>query len=164
MIVKFKDKEPDISKALYVAENATLIGDVKLEEGSTVWFGAVVRADHGLVHLGKNSNIQDNSVVHERVEIGENVSIGHNCIIHGCEIGDNTLVGMGSIIMNHVKVGKNCVIGAGSLLTERKEFPDNSLIMGSPAKVVKEVSEELLKESMINAETYIERGHIYSGK
>lgn len=164
MLIEFQGKNPDINDALYVAENATLIGDIKLEEGSTVWFGAVLRGDHGLIHLGKNSNIQDNSVVHERVEIGENVSVGHNCIIHGCEIGDNTLVGMGSIIMNYAKIGKNCIIGAGSLITEHKEFPDNSLIMGSPAKLVKEIPKELLEENLINARVYIERGHIYSGK
>lgn len=162
MLVKFLDKEPDTDKALYVADNSTVIGEVKLEEGSSVWFGAVIRADNGLIHIGKNSNVQDNTIMHERVEIGENVSIGHGCIIHGCSIGDNTLVGMGSIIMNYAKVGKNCLVGAGSLITEGKEFPDNSLIMGSPAKVVKELPEDLLKENIINAKTYVQRAKNYS--
>ena len=159
MIRELKGKQPKIEKASFIAENATIIGDVELEEGSTVWYGAVIRADAEPIRIGKNTNIQDNTVVHvdeeNPVVIGENVTIGHSCIIHGCTIGNNCLIGMGTIIMNGAKIGDNCLIGAGALITENKEFPAGSKILGSPAKIKSEVSESdvsLIKES---AEHYL---------
>ncbi|MBO4835671.1 MAG: gamma carbonic anhydrase family protein [Lachnospiraceae bacterium] len=168
MIIPFQDKYPDVKKALFIAENASVIGDVTLEENVGIWFGAVLRGDEGPIRVGKNSNVQDNSVVHmdvgDEVIIGEDVTIGHNCIIHGCTIGDGTLVGMGAIIMNHAVIGKNCIIGAGALVTEGKVFPDNSLIIGSPAVAKKEVIEEQKKASAENIATYVKLAGIFGGK
>lgn len=167
MIIKeLNGKMPDIEKAAFIAENATIIGNVKLEEGTTVWYGAVIRGDGDSICVGKNTNIQDNTVVHvdpdNPVAIGENVTIGHSCIIHGCTIGNNCLIGMGTIIMNGAKIGDNCLVGAGALITENKEFPAGSKILGSPAKIKSEVSESdmvLIKES---AEYYIEDAALYN--
>ena len=168
MIIPFQDKQPDVEKALFIAENASVIGDVTLEENVGIWFGAVLRGDEGPIRVGKNSNVQDNSVVHmdvgDEVIIGEDVTIGHNCIIHGCTIGNGTLVGMGAIIMNHAVIGKNCIIGAGALVTEGKVFPDNSLIIGSPAVAKKEVTEDQKKASAENIATYVKLAGIFGGK
>lgn len=165
MLLDFEGKSPDVKKALFVADNATIIGDVTLEEGSNIWFGAVLRGDSGPILVGKNSNVQDNTVVHEdpggKVVIGDNVTIGHNCIIHGCTIGDNCLIGMGATIMNHSVIGKNCIVGAGALITEGKVFPDNSLIVGSPAVVKKEVSKEQIENMEINIKVYLEEAGKY---
>ena len=132
MIKELNGKMPETDKASFIAENATIIGDVKLEEGTTIWYGAVIRGDGDSIRIGKNTNIQDNCVVHvdpdNPVSIGEGVTIGHSCIIHGCTIGDNCLIGMGSIIMNGAKIGDNCLVGAGALITENKEFPAGSKI------------------------------------
>lgn len=168
MILDFEGKTPDISKALFVADNATIIGDVTLEEGVSIWFGAVLRGDSGPIRVGKNTNIQDNSVVHVdpggHVEIGENVTVGHNCIIHGCTVKDGALIGMGAIVMNHAVIGKNCTVGAGALVTEGKEFPDNTVIVGSPAAVKKEMSEEQAKKNAQNAITYLKEAASYANK
>ena len=165
MILDFEGKTPDVENALFVADNATIIGDVTLEEGSNIWFGAVLRGDSGPIKIGKNSNVQDNTVVHEdpggKVVVGDNVTIGHNCIIHGCTIGDNCLIGMGAIIMNHSVIGKNCIVGAGALITEGKVFPDNSLIVGSPATVKKEVSKEQQESTEQNIKVYLEEAGKY---
>lgn len=168
MILDFDGKTPDISKALFVADNATIIGDVTLEEGVSIWFGAVLRGDSGPIKVGKNTNIQDNSVVHVdpggKVEIGENVTVGHNCIIHGCTVKDGALIGMGAIIMNHSVIGKNCTVGAGALVTENKEFPDNTVIVGSPAAVKKEMSEEQAQKNANNAIVYLNEASAYAGQ
>lgn len=165
MLLDYEGKTPDVEKALFVAENASIIGDVTLEEGANIWFGAVLRGDSGPITIGKNSNVQDNTVVHEdpggKVVVGDNVTIGHNCIIHGCTIGDNCLIGMGAIIMNHSVIGKNCIVGAGALITEGKVFPDNSLIVGSPAVVKKEVSKEQIESSEHNIKVYLEEAGKY---
>ncbi len=166
MISDFQGKMPDVEKALFIADNASVIGDVTLEENTGIWFGAVLRGDAGPIRVGKNSNVQDNTVVHidegDAVNIGENVTIGHSCIIHGCTIGDGSLVGMGAIIMNHAVIGKNCIVGAGALVTEGKVFPDNSLIVGSPAVLKKEVTKEQLDASAENIRAYVEGARLYS--
>ena len=168
MIMKLNGKRPETEKASFIAENATIIGDVKLEEGTTVWYGAVIRGDGDSIRIGKNTNIQDNTVVHvdpdNPVVIGENVTIGHSCIIHGCTIGDNCLIGMGSIIMNGAKIGDNCLVGAGALITENKEFPSGSKIIGSPAKMKSEVTEKDLELIKYSADYYMKDAEMYSTK
>jgi len=148
------------SNNAFVAPGAKVYGNVCLEENASVWFNAVVRSEKNLTRIGKNSNVQDNSVVHSdpwtTVTIGESVTIGHGCIIHGCTIGDNTLVGMGSIIMNNAVIGKNCIIGAGTLITENVQIPDNSLVFGRPGKVIRSVNEEEIIRNTDNANHYSE--------
>ena len=167
MIKELNGKMPETDKASFIAENATIIGDVKLEEGTTIWYGAVIRGDGDSIRIGKNTNIQDNCVVHvdpeNPVVIGENVTIGHSCIIHGCRIGDNCLIGMGSIIMNGAKIGDNCLVGAGALITENKEFPSGSKIIGSPAKIKSEVTEKDLELISYSADYYLKDAANYSG-
>lgn len=166
MILELNDKKPYIEKAAFLAENATIIGDVTLKEGVSVWYGAVLRGDEDSIVIGKDTNVQDNTVVHadpdNPVVVGERVTIGHQCIIHGCMIGDDCLIGMGAIIMNGAKIGKNCIVGAGALVTERKEFPDGSVIIGSPAKIKSEVDEAGLKLIRESAEDYIRGAKLYS--
>lgn len=168
MIMELNGKRPETEKVSFIAENATIIGDVKLEEGTTVWYGAVIRGDGDSIRIGKNTNIQDNTVVHvdpdNPVVIGENVTIGHSCIIHGCTIGDNCLIGMGSIIMNGAKIGDNCLVGAGALITENKEFPSGSKIIGSPAKMKSEVTEKDLELIKYSADYYMKDAEMYSTK
>lgn len=168
MIMELNGKRPETEKVSFIAENATIIGDVKLEEGTTVWYGAVIRGDGDSIRIGKNTNIQDNTVVHvdpdNPVSIGEGVTIGHSCIIHGCTIGDNCLIGMGSIIMNGAKIGDNCLVGAGALITENKEFPSGSKIIGSPAKMKSEVTEKDLELIRYSADYYMKDAEMYSTK
>lgn len=151
--------QPQVSKNVFIAPNATVIGNVVLSEGSSIWYGAVLRGDNDLISIGENTNIQDLSVVHvdpgKPVHIGKNCTVGHRAIIHGAHIGDNVLVGMGAILMNNVKVGKNCIIGAGALITEGKEIPEGSLVLGYPAKVVKQLSEEQIIAIQTNADVYV---------
>jgi carbonic anhydrase/acetyltransferase-like protein (isoleucine patch superfamily) len=130
----------------WIAPSASVMGNVVLEKNASVWWGATVRGDNDPIVIGENSNIQDGSVLHTDtgapLTIGKNVTVGHLVMLHGCTIGDNSLVGIGSIILNGAKIGKNCLIGANCLITEGKEIPDNSLVMGAPGKVVREVSPE----------------------
>ena len=142
-----------------IFDGAKVIGDVKLESNVSIWYNAVVRGDQAPISIDENSNVQDNCVVHVSkgypVKIGKNVSIGHGAIIHGCTIEDNVLVGMGAIILNGAKISKNCLVGAGALVTENKEFPEGSLIIGSPAKAVRQLSPEQIKGIQENADEYI---------
>jgi len=151
-------KKPVIHESVYVAEGARIIGDVTIAEDASVWYNAVIRGDSGRVTIGKKTNIQDCCVVHLDeefpVSIGDEVVIGHSAIIHGCTIGDGSLIGMGSIILNGAKIGKNCIIGAGSLVTGKMDLPDGMMAMGSPAKAVRPVKEEELKETKADIEHY----------
>ena len=137
MIIDFNGISPAVSPSAFTAEGSRIIGDVTLCEDSSVWFNAVLRGDEAKITLGKGSNIQDNCTVHcdesYPAVIGENVTVGHNAVIHGCTIGDGSLIGMNATVLNGAKIGKNCLVGAGALVTENKEFPDNSLILGVPA-------------------------------
>jgi carbonic anhydrase/acetyltransferase-like protein (isoleucine patch superfamily) len=130
----------------WIAPNAAVMGNVVLRRNASVWWGATLRGDNDPIVIGENSNVQDGSVLHtdtgSPLTIGANVTIGHMVMLHGCTIGDNSLVGIGSIILNGARIGKNCLIGANCLITEGKEIPDNSLVMGAPGKVVREVSPE----------------------
>ncbi|MBR9862311.1 MAG: gamma carbonic anhydrase family protein [Rhodobacteraceae bacterium] len=127
----------------WIAPNAQLMGRVRVESGASVWFGAVLRGDNELILLGEGSNIQENSVLHTDIgyplTIGKNCTIGHKAMLHGCTIGDNSLIGMGATVLNGAVIGKNCLIGANALITENKVIPDNSLVMGAPGKVVREL-------------------------
>jgi len=137
---------PRLGASAWVADSAQVIGNVELGDGASVWFGAVVRGDNEAVRIGRRTNIQDGSVLHSDVGIpltlGDDVTIGHMVMLHGCTIGDGSLIGMGAIILNGARIGKGCLVGAGSLVTEGKEFADGSMIMGSPAKAVRALSDE----------------------
>jgi len=143
----------------WIAPNAMVVGRVILKKNASVWFGATLRGDNDPIVIGENSNVQDGSVLHTDVgsplTIGANCTIGHLVMLHGCTIGDNSLVGIGSVILNGVRIGRNCLIGANVLLTEGKEIPDNSLVMGAPGKVVREVSPEQAQMLANGAEHYV---------
>ena len=146
MIYRLGELVPKIGENNLIIDTASIIGDVETGKNVSIWFSAILRADMSKITVGDNSNIQDNTTVHGDtpypVIIGENVTIGHNCVIHGCEIGDNVIVGMGSILLNGTKIPKNCIVGAGSLVTEKLEAQEGDLIIGSPAKVVKKLSDK----------------------
>ncbi|MBP2280488.1 carbonic anhydrase/acetyltransferase-like protein (isoleucine patch superfamily) [Psychrobacter sp. PL19] len=148
MIYQYLDKTPEFAVPFngWVADSARVIGDVYLGHQASVWFGAVIRGDNERIHIGDYSNVQENSVIHTdqgiEVKIGNHVTIGHLAMLHGCEVGDNSLIGIGAVILNNAKIGKNCIIGAKALVTEGKEIPDNSLVMGAPAKVVKTLTDQ----------------------
>ncbi len=162
MIKGLKGVKPQIHEDSFIAETAVLIGDVNICEGSSVWYGAVLRGDLDNITLGKYSNIQDNCVVHTEIgvptKIGEYTVIGHGTILHGCNIGNNCLVGMGAIVLNNAVIGDNCIIGAGALVPEGKVIPPNSLVLGVPGKVVRDVTEEevaaIKKSAIAYNETY----------
>ena len=148
-----------IPDSTFIAPNSTLIGNIILGEESSIWFGCVLRGDNDTITIGAGSNIQDLSMVHVDpgvpVHIGSRVTIGHRAIIHGCFIDDNTLIGMGAIVMNRARIGKFCIIGAGALVPEGMEIPDYSVVMGVPGKVVKEVTQEQTERIRRNAESYM---------
>lgn len=158
MIKELKGIKPSIDEGAFVAETASVLGDVTIGEGSSIWYGAVARGDIAPITIGKYSNIQDNATVHNETDIpavvGDYTVVGHNAIVHGCTIGDNCLIGMGAIILNRAVIGDNCIIGAGSLVTQGRVIPPNSLVVGSPAKVIREVTEEELDKVRKNAVRY----------
>jgi len=149
----------------WVAPNATLVGKIRLDAGASVWFGAVLRGDNELIHIGENSNVQDGSVMHTDMgyplDIGNNVTIGHQAMLHGCTVGDGSLIGIQAVILNGARIGKGCLVGAGALVTEGKEFPDHSLILGSPAKVVRTLTQEDLLRLEASAASYVARGQLF---
>ncbi|WP_046113012.1 gamma carbonic anhydrase family protein [Aquincola tertiaricarbonis] len=159
-VYELDDLKPRIAETAWVADSAQVIGNVELAEGASVWFGAVVRGDSAdTVHIGRNSNIQEGSVLHsdpgKPLTIGENVTVGHMVMLHGCTVGDGSLVGIGAVVLNGARIGKHCLVGAGSLVTEGKEFPDGSMILGSPAKAVKELSPEQIAGLQRSAQHYV---------
>lgn len=149
----------------WVAESATIIGNVEIGLEVSIWWNAVIRADNEPVIIGDCTNIQDGSVLHTDpgfpMNIGKNVTLGHMCMLHGCVIGKETLIGIGSVILNGAKIGKNCIIGANTLITEGKNIPDNSLVMGSPGKIQRELSPEEVLNIKKNANGYVERSRLY---
>jgi len=150
---------PHLAEEAWVAETATVIGNVEMAEGSSVWFGAVVRGDNETIKIGKNTNIQDNSVLHSDpgspLHIGEGVTVGHKVMLHGCKIGNNSLVGIGATILNGAVIGENCLIGAHALITEGKVIPDGSMVMGAPGKVVRELSPQQIMMLKASADVYV---------
>ena len=139
-------KSPEIHPDTWVAPDANVIGDVVLEEGASVWFSATLRGDNEQIRVGEGSNVQENCVMHTDMgfplTIGKNCTIGHKVMLHGCTIGDGSLIGMGATVLNGAKIGKDCLVGAGALVTEGKEFPDGSVIMGAPARVVRDLDDK----------------------
>ena len=166
MFYDLENKKVKNSGENWVAPNAVIIGDVTLEKNSSIWFNATLRGDIENIHIGEGSNVQDGSVLHTDpgypLKIGKNVTIGHMVMLHGCEVGDNSLVGIGAVVLNNVKVGKNCIIGSKSLLTENKIIPDNSLVVGSPGRIIRNVTSEEVKKIHDNAVRYQQNWKKYS--
>lgn len=164
-IYQLADVVPDIHEQAYITDNAVIIGKVKIDAGASVWFGAVLRGDNELIHIGENSNLQESCVLHTDMgyplTIGANVTVGHQAMLHGCSVGEGSLIGIQAVILNGAKIGKNCLVGAGALITEGKEFPDNSLIVGSPAKVIRTLSEEAILQMQKNTQHYVQRARDY---
>jgi carbonic anhydrase/acetyltransferase-like protein (isoleucine patch superfamily) len=150
----------------WIAPNAMVMGKVRLQRNASIWFNAVLRGDNELIDIGENSNIQDGCVLHTDpgapLTVGKNCTVGHLAMLHGCTIGDNSLIGIGAVILNHVKIGRNCLIGAKALITEGKEIPDNSLVMGAPGKVVKEITPEAAAKLTTSAERYVKNWQRYA--
>ena len=157
---------PQLGEGAWVADSAQVMGNVVLAENASVWFGAVLRGDNEAMRLGRNSNVQDLSMLHSDpgcpLTIGDNVTIGHQVMLHGCTIGDNSLIGIQAVILNNAKIGRNSIVGAGSVVTEGKEFPDNSLIIGSPAKVVRTLDDAAAAKLRHGAEHYVENAHRFA--
>jgi carbonic anhydrase/acetyltransferase-like protein (isoleucine patch superfamily) len=164
-IFEFEGVRPRIDATAWVADTARVVGDVALGPRASVWFGCAVRGDIEPISVGADSNVQDNAVLHTDdgcpLLIGSLVTVGHGAILHGCTIGDESLVGMGAIVLNNARIGRHCLVGAGALVTEGKQFPDGSLIVGSPAKAVRTVSPEQIAGILANARRYVENAARY---
>ena len=164
-LYKLAQDAPVLAASAYVAPNATVIGKVVLAERATVWFGATLRGDNELISIGAGSNVQDSAVMHTDpgfpLSVGADVSIGHQAMLHGCTVGEGTLIGIQAIVLNGAVIGKGCLVGAGALITERKVFADGSLILGAPAKVVRQLSAEEREDLLKVAANYAERGAFY---
>jgi carbonic anhydrase/acetyltransferase-like protein (isoleucine patch superfamily) len=164
-IYELDGKAPQLGEGAWVADSAQVIGDVVMGPGASVWFGSVVRGDTEVIRIGTNTNVQDSSVLHADFGIplvlGDNVTVGHMVMLHGCTVGDNSLIGIGAVILNGARIGRNCVVGAGSVVTENKEFPDNSLIIGSPARVVKTLDDEAVQKFARLSDHYVENAERY---
>ena len=150
---------PKIAASAWVADSAQVMGNVELAQDASVWFGAVIRGDTETIRIGRRSNIQDGSVLHadvgKSVIVGDDVTVGHMVMLHGCSIGDGSLIGIGAVVLNGAKIGKGCLVGARSLVTEGKEFPDGSMIMGSPAKVVRQLDAQQIEGLLMSAAHYV---------
>ncbi len=164
-IYQLDDLTPSIHASAWVADTAQVMGNVALAEGSSIWFGVVIRGDTETISVGRGSNIQDNSVLHADMGmplvIGDNVTVGHQVMLHGCTIGDGSLIGIQAVVLNGAKIGKNCLVGAGSLVTEGKEFPDGSMILGSPAKAVRQLTPEQIEGLKMSAQHYMDNASRY---
>ena len=157
---------PNIDPSVFVAKGAVVIGDVIIAKDCSIWYNATIRSTEAPITIGEGSNVQDNAVIHVSpnfpTTIGSYVTIGHGAIVHGCTIDDNALIGMGAIILNGAKIGKNCIIAAGALIPQNKIIPDNSLVMGSPEKIVRQVTEEEIRKNTQNAKEYIKERITYA--
>ena len=158
-IYQLDSHTPDVAETAWVADNAQVMGAVKLEANASVWFGVTVRGDTETITIGEGSNIQDLAVIHADnglpVVIGKHVTVGHQVMLHGCTIGDESLIGIAAVVLNGARIGKHCVVGAGSVVTEGKEFPAGSLIMGTPAKVVRQLTPEQIEGLRMSAKHYM---------
>ncbi len=159
---------PEIAADAWVADSADVIGRVTLEEGVSIWFNAVLRGDSEHLHIGRGSNIQDGSVCHADagfpLRVGEGVTVGHKVMLHGCTVGDHSLIGIGAVVLNGAKIGKHCLVGAGALVTEGKEFPDGSMIIGAPAKAVKELTPQQIEGLKLSAKHYTANAGRYAAE
>ena len=165
-IYELDGKSPRLGAGAWVADSAQVIGEVELGEHASVWFGSVIRGDNGTIRIGAGTNVQDLCVLHsdhdKPLTIGDNVTLGHQVTVHGCTIGDYSLIGIGAVVLNGAKIGRHCIVGAGSVVTENKEFPDNSLIIGSPAKVVRTLDSQAERNLARSAEGYVANGRRYA--
>ncbi len=165
MIKSFNGTNPVIHSRAFIAINASIIGNVVIENDVSVWYNSVIRGDFNAINIGSGTNIQDNSVLHVDVDeplmIGQNTTIGHNCIIHGCTIDNSCLIGMGSLIMNRVQIGSGCIIGAGTLITQDTIIPDNSVVVGRPGKIIRQTNKSDLDYIHANAQEYIDLKNKY---
>jgi carbonic anhydrase/acetyltransferase-like protein (isoleucine patch superfamily) len=160
MIKKYSEFVPKINESCFIAESCDIIGNVEIGEYSNIWYRAVIRGDVNKISIGKNTNIQEGTVVHcdfdAETVIGDNVTIGHNAIIHGCKLSNNVLIGMGAIVLNNAVIGENTIVGAGAVVTGGKEIPAGSLVLGSPGKVVRQLSDAEIESIARSAKTYVE--------
>ena len=168
MIYDFESNKPIFHKDSWVASNAVLIGKVVLKKDANIWFNVVLRGDIETIIIGEGSNVQDGSVFHTDpgcpLTLGKGVTVGHMVMLHGCEVDDDTLIGIGSTILNKTKIGKNCIIGANTLIPENKIIPDNSLVLGSPGKVIRKVTDKEIEEIKENAKHYVDNYKRYKKK
>ncbi|MDR9438945.1 MAG: gamma carbonic anhydrase family protein [Halomonas sp.] len=167
-IYQYGDDRPAIGDDVYVAETADVIGRVTLKRNASVWYQAVLRGDTDHLEVGEGSNIQDGAVLHADpgypMTVGQGVTVGHQAMLHGCTIGDGSLVGIQAVILNGAVIGRNCLVAAGAVVKEGDSFPDNSLIVGAPARVVRELSAEAIEGLRNNAEGYVERGRRHAAQ
>ena len=159
---------PKLAEGAWVAESAEVIGQVELGENASIWYGCVLRGDTEWIRIGKNSNVQDLSVLHADfgvpLTIGDNVTVGHQVMLHGCTIGEGSLIGIQAVVLNHAKIGRNSIVGAGSVVPEGKEYPDNSLIIGSPAKVIRTLDAGQIAKFQTIPQHYVENARRHGGK
>lgn len=158
--------QPELkSEDCYIADNATVIGRVVMEAGSSVWFNVVIRGDNDLIHIGARSNIQDGAILHTDpgfpLHVGEGVTVGHKVMLHGCRIGANSLIGINSVVLNGAEIGENCLIGANALIPEGKKIPDGSLVMGSPGRVIRSLEPQEIERLKLSAEVYVQNALRY---
>ncbi len=166
MIYKLLDRSPDIHPSCFVADSADIIGSVILHKNSSIWFNCTIRGDNDTITVGENSNIQDGSVLHvdegKPLSIGKNVTVGHKVMLHGCTIGDSSLIGINAVVLNQAKIGKGCIIGANALITEGMEIPDGSMVLGAPGKIVKQLNEKNQQLLIYAAQHYVENAKKYA--
>lgn len=160
-LYRYGEQVPSVHESVFVAPGANVIGSVVLSENASVWFGATIRGDNDTISIGRNSNVQEGAVLHTDpgipLRVGENVTVGHQAMLHGCTIGDGSLIGIQAVVLNGAVIGKHCLVGAGAVVTERKVFPDRSLIVGAPARVIRELSDEDVAGLLKSAEIYVAR-------
>lgn len=165
MLYDLGDRKPSVHPSCFVAESAQVIGSISLEQDASVWFNTVLRGDNELITIGPESNVQDATVIHTdaglQVRLGRGVTVGHRVMLHGCEVGDYSLIGIGAIVLNRAKIGKHCLIGAGTLITEDKVIPDRSLVLGSPGRVMRQVSDNEMLVLQGSAAHYVQNARRY---
>ncbi|GIZ53547.1 gamma carbonic anhydrase family protein [Noviherbaspirillum aridicola] len=164
-IYQLGEHAPDIDASAYIADDANVIGKVRIEANASIWFGVTIRGDNDLITIGENSNVQEGTVMHtdpgKPLTVGRDVTVGHQAMLHGCHIGDGSLIGIQAVVLNGAKIGRNCLVGAGALVTEGKEFPDNSLIIGSPARAVRTLGEDDIARMQAGTASYVARGRLF---
>ena len=164
-LYQLENIRPQVATDVFVADTARVIGRVELGSGVSVWYGAVLRGDNEPIIVGDNSNVQEGAVLHTDpgfpLTVGAGVTIGHQAMLHGCTVGAGSLIGIQAVVLNGARIGRNCLVGAGALVTEGKEFADGMLILGSPARAVRELTPEQIEQMRRNARTYVDRGQLY---